>query len=318
MNMANKEQLAKLVEEFNFKGRHKAELDRCPLCDTPNSEIMIAMRDRYGIEANISMCSDCGIIYFNPQLHQDEYDDFYSNYYRRFVSAYWETTWDNDRVIADQREYASILARFLVPKLPKKSELSVLDIGGSTGEVCSVLAGFSVSNGGPKLAVTVVDPNLGELELAGKRGYRCIHGTIEEVGDIGKYDLALICRSIDHSPSPKKMLKKALDSLSDDGFLYVDYVDTAAVIDSEGFSNAFHVDHPVNFTDRSFSNLALDCKCMGVVTLPLEIGVNSGSIEVGYLLGRALRYANVRNFSSPLLEYIRQAQTKERKEELDA
>lgn len=180
----------------------------------------ISHTDRYGFEGTYQMCEGCGLVFQNPHPTAGGYALFYEKWYRPLVAALQGRQEDVQALRKDQEAYAAKLMKFL--RLHMKAapiQLSV-DLGGSTGCVAKAVQD---ALGGTCL---VVDPSPGELAEARRRGLECEQSLAEEWRPNGRrFDLALICRSVDHLLSISKVLDLVARSLKPGGHLFIDPVD---------------------------------------------------------------------------------------------
>ncbi|HCT30221.1 MAG TPA: hypothetical protein DIW31_05700, partial [Bacteroidales bacterium] len=69
--------------EGNIKsGNYKFESICCAICGSVDSELL-AEKDRYGLECHVVICRNCGLVYVNPRMTQDSYNQFYDGEYRK-------------------------------------------------------------------------------------------------------------------------------------------------------------------------------------------------------------------------------------------
>jgi len=207
----------------------------CPVCQQL-PRVTIAHEDRYGIPCKIRLCHECGLLYLSPRPTRGAYEIFYEDFYRPLVSSYWKMEINKDSIRKEQAQYGCYILDQLpmTPKWPK-----ILDAGGSTGEVATVLSDMLDGD------ATVLDPCVEELCEA---QHKTICSNIEDAElPQDHYDLIVCARTIDHMLDPKKGLEVLRDALKPGGILYVDFVDIEYIMQTEGASEAFHLDHPCNF-----------------------------------------------------------------------
>lgn len=194
----------------------------CYCCDLCGWQVFrtISHTDRYGFTCTYQMCEGCGLVFQNPRPTAEGYKEFYSKWYRPLVAALYNQQVDEQEFVADQKSYAIKLMRFLKLHLSTKSIRSSVDLGGSTGGVAKAVQD---TFGGRCL---VVDPSPVELSEARKLGLDCEQALAEQWNPDGRrFDLALICRSVDHFLSISGVLAKVASCLRPGGFLFIDPVD---------------------------------------------------------------------------------------------
>jgi SAM-dependent methyltransferase len=188
-------------------------------------------------------------------LTASDYRDFYVEIYRPLVSAYHGRLIDAESVQVDQREYAAELTRFLADRLPS-DPATVLDVGGSTGVVASaVREAFGATP-------TVLDVASDELAVAAQNGMETIDGFAEDYEPVGgrRWDLVLLCQTIDHLLDVASTLGSIRKLLAPEGFAFVDVLDFGFVAERQGcVEGAVKIDHPFYLsrsTARGFFDLS--------------------------------------------------------------
>jgi SAM-dependent methyltransferase len=228
---------------YDYGGRASLRPAECNLCEARDHAIEIAERDRYGYPATFVVCRRCGLGYLCPRLNATQYAHFYSEVYRPLVSAYHGRRIDAETVQLEQRDYAAGLADFLLPLLPS-SPRTILDVGGSTGVVASVLAVRCNAR------ATVLDPSPDELAVARATGMETIAGLVEDF-DPGErsWDLVLLCQTIDHLLDVRGTLAALRRMMAVGGRAFVDIVDVDVLVDRTGdIERAVKIDHPYYLT----------------------------------------------------------------------
>lgn len=233
---------------FDYAAQERVRVERCNLCGHAAFTVL-THRDRYGYPASAAACDRCGLVFLDPVMTARAYGRFYAGTYRPLVSAYHGRLIDATTIQDEQREYAvergDLLARDLVPGRHR----TLLDIGGSTG----VVAHAFVRRFG--LEATVIDPAPLEAAAAQALGLETIEGLIEEV-DLGsrRFDVVIICQTVDHLLDVAGTLRRTRELLSPDGLLFVDIVDfRAAYLRNWSVEEAVKIDHPYYFTESTMT-----------------------------------------------------------------
>jgi SAM-dependent methyltransferase len=225
-------------------------VESCNLCGG-TSFVTLTHEDRYGFPVASAACANCGLVFLDPRPSADAYDAFYRDTYRPLVSAFHGRVIDAASVEVVQGEYARSLAHLLAPLLAGRRGGSLLDVGGSTGVVAEAICSTYGLTG------TVLDPAPAELARAADRGLETIPGTIESF-DPGpdRFEVVLLCQTLDHVLDASGALAKVRSLLSDDGVLFVDVVDfRAAYLSGWSVEGATKVDHPYSFTEDTIGAL---------------------------------------------------------------
>lgn len=231
---------------YAYDAEPKEHVTRCNLCGGSQFSV-VADRDRYGFAAQSLGCRDCGLVFLSPRLTPDAYARFYDGVYRPLVSAFHGRRIDAESVEADQIPYAERLAGVLAPFFAPRPAGVILDVGGSTGVVSARLANAL------SMRALVLDPAPDEVERARARGLEGLVGTIEDwERPEERFELVLLCQTIDHLLDVSGALAAIRDVIADDGYLFVDIVDfRAAYLRSDSVEAATKIDHPYSLTEAT-------------------------------------------------------------------
>jgi SAM-dependent methyltransferase len=192
---------------------------RCNVCGSDRS-CVIGYNDRYGMPIRTAMCTSCGLIYLMDRLTQDGYSEFYCDgLYRKLTSSFAGSVATMEDLQADQGAYAKNLVRFLEGRLPEDRNVRALDVGGSSGQVVQELAQRFGVHG------TVIDPSAEEVAAARKIGLEGIVGSVETWDTGERFDMILMCRTIEHLWDLRGSIEKIRRLLTPDGLFYCDFLD---------------------------------------------------------------------------------------------
>ena len=233
---------------YDYAAQPRDLLNTCNLCGG-NVLVTLTHRDRYGYPAQASACARCGLVFLNPRMTAAAYARFYDGVYRPLVSAFHGRLIDARTIQAEQREYAADRADFARPFFGGAGLTTMLDIGGSTG----VVAGHFAKTFG--LTGTLIDPAPLEVQEAQAFGLETITGLVEE-HDFGgrRFDLVLICQTIDHLLDVAGTLRRVRELLTPNGYLFVDIVDfRAAYLRNWSVEDATKIDHPYYLTQETMT-----------------------------------------------------------------
>lgn len=231
---------------FDYASQPRERLEACNLCGSARF-ITLTHRDRYGYPVSASGCARCGLVFLNPRMTAAAYGRFYDGIYRPLVSAFHGRLIDARTIQDEQRSYAEERAEMIRPLLREAGLRSMLDIGGSTGVVAHH---FTREFG---LTGTVIDPAPLEVELARAFGLETITGLVEE-HDFGRtrFDLVIICQTVDHLLDVGGTLRRCRDLLTERGYLFIDIVDfRAAYLRGWSVEDAIKIDHPYYLTQNT-------------------------------------------------------------------
>jgi hypothetical protein len=253
---------------------HKLEPVRnCNLCGSSH-HVEVANTDRYGYPAVFRVCARCGLGFLSPRLTATDYAVFYRSVYRPLVSAYHGRRIDAETVQDEQRPYAATLVRFLEAHLDRTPR-NVLDLGGSTGVVAGAVRDAFGS------IATVVDPSPDELRAAATAGMEAIAG-FAELFDAGgrRWDLVLLCQTIDHLLDVSATVNAIRGLLADDGHAFIDIIDVEFIARRQrSVENAVKVDHTYYLTP-STARAYFDRAGLDVLAERMSVGG-----QWGFLLG---------------------------------
>ena len=238
--------------DYRYEERQTEAVSECNLCGSTHL-VEVSRRDRYGFPAVLQLCARCGLGFLSPRLTAAEYTDFYAHVYRPLVSAYHGRLIDAHTVQEDQRAYGAELVSFLRAHLPVAPR-DVLDVGGSTGVVAGAVRDAFGSR------PTVLDPSPDELAIARDAGMETIAGFAEDY-DPGerRWDLVLLCQTIDHLLDVRGTLESMRRMTADDGHAFVDVLDLLIAARKQGsVEGAAKIDHPYYLThDTAVAAFAL-------------------------------------------------------------
>jgi SAM-dependent methyltransferase len=229
---------------YDYAAKPKAAVSNCNLCGH-DLFVTLVHSDRYGYPARAQACRCCGLTFLNPVMTATSYIGFYQSIYRPLVSAYHGRLIDAASIQEEQRDYAARLAELLAPHLASLTGGNLLDIGGSTGVVAHHLKrAFG-------LRATVIDPAPLEVEVARRLELETVASLVEdyEPGD-SRYQVVLMCQTVDHLLDVMSSLRKVRALLSDDGLFFIDIVDFRAAYRRNGsVEEAVKIDHPYYLTE---------------------------------------------------------------------
>lgn len=268
----------------------RARLDACDLCDGRVFRT-VARSDRYGFPNTYDLCESCGLVFQNPRPSREGYTSFYERIYRPLVSAYQGRVINAETMQADQHRYAAWLTDFLHPHVTGVQH--GVDLGGSTGIIASTVR---QALGGEWL---VVDPSPDEVAVATRQGLSAEVG-VAETWDPGgrRFDLILICRSIDHCLSVTTALTRAREALHPDGLLFVDVVDFGSLATIRpDYRKCLKVDHPFYLSDETmrayFAKVGFDIVASDASVYQFAYLVRSSKARPYDLSGYATRVATL-------------------------
>ncbi len=212
-----RERCRKVVDSLS--GSQRQLVTRCNACGSEHNAV-VAYSDRYGFPLRTAMCTACGLLYMMDRFTQDGYSDFYrEGDYRKITSAFAGSVATIEDLQADQSQYAKNLTRFLDGRLPDRKNVRLLDVGGSSGEVALELVNRLGVDG------TVLDPSQEEIEAARRHGLKGVVGSAETWDTDERFDMVMMCRTIEHLFDLRATMQKIRRLLTPGGLFYCDFLD---------------------------------------------------------------------------------------------
>ncbi|HEX9639339.1 MAG TPA: methyltransferase domain-containing protein [Acidobacteriota bacterium] len=261
-----------------LQGRLKTgPISSCNICGCA-ARAILADQDRYGLALRTAICLRCGLIYLMDRLSERDYQDFYlSGSYRALISSFKGRSQTLALLRGSQARYAERLAKAWQGLITLDRGSRLLDIGGSTGLVAQRFAA------GSDCAVTLLDPAAQEVESVPSAGFERVVGPFEAWQSPHRFDLILLCRTVEHLFDLRAALLKIRSLLRPNGLFFCDIADFLETCRREGPpAVTTKVDHcfwlcqetaPSVFAHLGFEILAVD------VALPPD--------QVGFLLRAA-------------------------------
>jgi SAM-dependent methyltransferase len=204
----------------------------------------------------------------------DAYARFYQSVYRELVSQERGRPMDPTEMMAQQRSFGASLGQLLRAWGVLKEGQSILDAGGSTGEVVAGL--------GPTGPVAVLDPSATELAHAASLGYETIPVTLDQWFPNGRtWDVVLCLQTLDHCLYPKAALHALRSALVPGGFAVVTALDAVARANLAP-SHLWKIDHPCYFSQQTFKRSLINA-----TFAPMRAWRFKNGEQMGYLCAGA-------------------------------
>lgn len=201
-------------EKFNYR-RAQFEKISCNLCGN-DYFFVLARRSGNNLPAQACLCKHCGLIYLNPRMTKEEYDNYYKYFYRE------------DRAIAKGRgvknrnyersfEVGSRFGRGLAQKLKKYiHEGLTIDIGSDIGGILNGMREVF-----PSLELIGIEPSVPASEFANQKGIKTYNCLFEDFSDPSvKHAANIVCtQTLNHFLDPRKFLVWSYKTLMPGGRL---------------------------------------------------------------------------------------------------
>jgi SAM-dependent methyltransferase len=194
--------------------------------------------------------------------------------YRDVCSRFNGVTHTIAQVQSDQLSYANRLVRVLAGYIAGCTGGKLLDVGGSAGIVAREFVNHFDLRG------TVLDPASDEVSAARALGLEAVTGSVESWETQDKFDLILLCRSIEHLFDVGGALRRIRTLLTPGGLFYCDIADFMEMCRLVGPPETFtKIDHCYWLTQSTalqiFASLGFKLISMNIVF---------GYGQVGFLL----------------------------------
>ena len=243
----------------------------CNICGGRQYAV-ISRRDRYGFPARSALCLNCGLVYVLDRFTVEGYATFYrTGTYRTLIARFKGKKQTIEHIRAAQVNYTRTIIRALDGLIVPVRQAHLLDVGGSTGLVAAEFRKHFGYQG------TLLDPAPDEVEAAGKLGVNTVVGSIENWETDDRFELILLCRTIEHLFDLRGALTKIRTLLQPDGLFYCDIADFVEICRREGPPEATtKVDHCYWLTPETapaiFRSLGFAVVSVNMILPPDQVG----------------------------------------------
>jgi len=179
------------------------------ICGT-QQDVVIACRDRYGLEVRTVLCRHCALMRTDPYLSPESITRFYAHHYRSvYVPDPVRGLPLFNKEVNQGRDIASFLAGAGIQ--PKR----VFEVGCGSG---GILHYFKVATG-----AEVVGCDLGAdyLDVGRKKGLDLRHGSSQVLASDLPADLIVLSHVVEHFRDPVIELKQLQRMLTTNGYVYI-------------------------------------------------------------------------------------------------
>jgi SAM-dependent methyltransferase len=230
---------------INFHDKSKLEEVPCNLCGKD---------DYFLLAENTCLCRNCGLIYINPRMTKEEYDEYYKTRYRedrgerkRRREADEEKNFEAARKFG--RALVGRVRNFIKPGL-------TIDVGSSTG---GVLYGLREEVMG--LEVLGIEPSAAESEFANKNGIKTIRALFEDFHEKIQPASNILCvQSLNHLLNPRGFFEWARENLKENGHLILAVKNFRQQVRRAGrVESAIQIDHPYMFVPETLKLFVESC-----------------------------------------------------------
>jgi SAM-dependent methyltransferase len=254
-----------------FARLERAASTTCNVCGFDAVAILSDV-DRYGFPGRAAMCLRCGLIYNVDRFKPEGYTEFYvTGGYRQLIGAFKGVDQTIERVHAAQLQYASRLVRTFQGIIPNNPKGRMLDVGGSTGLIAEQ---FQKHFGHRP---TIIEPAADEVAKAKALGLEAIVGSVETWETDEKFDVVLLCRTVEHLYDLKLALTRIRALLKPGGLFFCDLAEFLEIVRREGPPEATtKIDHVFWLTQETappiFRMLGFELAAMQLTLPPDQVG----------------------------------------------
>lgn len=200
----------------------------CPICINPYPCKTLPIPEPEEIVGHNTLCTNCGLIYHNPVMTQQEMIDYYS---KEFSGEYHESR-DMQEDLANNR------VNFLKKHLSLDSVGHALEVGCAYGDFVAALVREGVDAIGIEASETL------SRVAREDRGVEVHTTSVEDFSLQEKhYGLVSMFHVLEHFHDPLAVLKLIRKSLREDGWLYIE---VPTVAESQ-LAQVFKIIHPTTF-----------------------------------------------------------------------
>jgi len=235
-------------EKFDY---YKAKFENisCNLCGR-NDFFVLAEKSVSGLPVRTCLCKNCGMIYINPRLTKEEYDNYYKYFYRKDRAEIKKHEIRSDaleRNFENARKFGRSLGEILSQKAAIKGD--VLDVGSSTGGILRGLKDVL-----PEIDVFGIEPSIEESDFANQKGVKTETTLFENFNaEKSRRFAAIFCiQSLNHLLDPKKFFDWCFENLEPEGCLVLAVKNFRGQCRRAGSVwRAAQVDHPFMFVPET-------------------------------------------------------------------
>jgi hypothetical protein len=208
-------QTKKDIEEKIKNKIYSFETVICPVCNNADKFLILAEKDRYGLECTTVICKKCGLLITSPRMTQLSYNEFYDREYRKLYSASEVST---DSYFNKQYSHGILICNFIKYhlKINDFNNKFVVEIGCSAG---GILKAFS--DGG----ASVQGLDLGKSYLNyGKERFNLSlnYGTIHDFEFNKSPDIIIYSHVLEHILDLEKELLRIRQISNENTVIYIE------------------------------------------------------------------------------------------------
>ena len=247
LNQIQSEMKAK-VEKKIEEGIYNFEEVGCPICNT-NDAKLIGEKDRYGLYFSTKICTSCGLVYTNPRMTQDSYNNFYNDEYRKLYNGSEKptTSFFDRQKTKGKKIYDFLHERNII----ESDKISVLEVGCGAGGILKYFEEKGATVKGLDLGEEYI--NYGVKEY----GLDLEAGTLSDIKLRNKPDLIIYSHILEHILDVNKEIELINKLSNENTIIYIEVPGIKEIHKNyemnilKYFQNA----HTYHFTLKSLENL---------------------------------------------------------------
>jgi SAM-dependent methyltransferase len=178
---------------------------------------VICSKDRFGLDFQMKLCANCGLLYTSPRISQASLETYYKEYYHDITFV------DRDpKEFLVRENQSEVIFEFIEEFFQSQTKINILDIGCSNGAIISDIS--------KELSKRKIESELHGLEYsqayideAVGKGISVIQGGIEAIGKFEKkFDLIIMSHVFEHLIDLDVALNDLKGYLNEDGYIYIE------------------------------------------------------------------------------------------------
>ena len=236
------------MQETKEKTHSISQEQVCDLCDSPSFQVF-SQKGRHGSPITTVICKECGLVYTNPRLTDQETSAYYQNAYWK---QYKKQKEPNEKFFQRRLPKIKPLLEELRPFL--KPGMKVLECGCSVGALLSSMREVV----GPSGRVIGVEPSQKQSQFAREiKGLEVLTGLIQEVQEKlepESFDIIVMNHVLEHTSSPSQVLSFIKKLLKPHGVFVLEVPNIEAP--GSRLSHFFHIAHHFAFSPATLRRLA--------------------------------------------------------------
>lgn len=263
-----------------FKARFEAVA--CSLCGKDDF-FVFARRSGNNLPQRASLCKRCGLIYLNPRMLKEEYDNYYKYFYRedRAAAKGQEIQkQDFEQSFKTGRRFGKGLAQKLKNYI--RDGLTI-DVGSDTGGMLHGMREIF-----PSLQLIGIEPSVPASEFANKRGIKTYNCLFEDFSDPSVRNVSnIVCvKSFNHFLDPRKFLVWSYKTLDIGGRLILVVKNFREQCRKGGsVQSGVQIDHAYMFTPETLRSFI---ETIGFTILYMDIDEHKTPQELAAQLDQGL------------------------------